>query len=585
MKIQKQTAVKIFRDAVISLFIYALPVLLLYFFFSGKGQQSWKNADAEAVLKNLSSWGLPVLMVVVGLVEFAYRLYDNKWNKNERVLDIVCFVIPKVVIRPLITFFVLKFLPVIFPGAKGIFSWVPFGWAFLIIAIADDLTQYWYHRLHHQVPWLWRFHRTHHSAPYMGMAMASRQNVLYTIFFSQIYLTAALTYLGLGYAALFVTGIKSLITLGAHSSIPWDKPFYKYKVLHPVAWVLERLISTPATHHAHHADTADDGVGNYKGNFGNMFFLWDVIFGTGIITRQYPQSYGIKHYKQEEWYAQFLWPIFKSKKAGSELAANGPMVGDELPVAAVSGNDEREEEGFIGKYAIAAIAGLFIFASTFAQTEKKKGIFILAVDSFAAKISRQTSPQIIDVRTPEEFALNHLNGAINIDLRGTGSREGLAKFSKEQPVFLYAIQHSRPDILAKELRENGYKEVYELQAGIASWIGAGYPYYTTVKSEWTPADYKKIITTNRIVLVDIGTRYCGLCTKVKELVDSLKKNNDPSYTIVELELYKNPQLVADLKEIEAVPTVILYKDGKPVWKRTGLSFTKGDIEAELAKAK
>ncbi len=54
----------------------------------------------------------------------------------------------------------------------------------------------------------------------MGMAMASRQNIIYTIFFSQIYLTTSFTYLGLGYSALFVTGIKSLITTGAHSSIP-----------------------------------------------------------------------------------------------------------------------------------------------------------------------------------------------------------------------------------------------------------------------------------------------------------------------------------------------------------------------------
>jgi sterol desaturase/sphingolipid hydroxylase (fatty acid hydroxylase superfamily) len=253
-------------------------------------------------------------------------LYENKWTKNERILDIVCFVVPKVLIRPAIVYFTLLVLPVILPGYKGIFSWVPFWWGFFIIAVADDLTQYWYHRLHHQVPWLWRFHRTHHSAPYMGMAMASRQNIIYTIFFSQIYLTAALTYLGLGYAALFVTGIKSLITTAAHASIKWDKPFYKYKLLHPAAWVLERLISTPATHHAHHADTTDDGVGHYKGNFGNMFFIWDVIFGTGIITRKYPASYGTKAYKKEEWYAQFLWPVFKSKKEGSELSANGPMV-------------------------------------------------------------------------------------------------------------------------------------------------------------------------------------------------------------------------------------------------------------------
>jgi len=59
-----------------------------------------------------------------------------------------------------------------------------------------------------------------------------------------------------------------------------------------------------------------------------MFFLWDIIFGTGLITRQYPQAYGIKHYKNEEWYAQFLWPILKSKKEGSELSNHGPVVGD-----------------------------------------------------------------------------------------------------------------------------------------------------------------------------------------------------------------------------------------------------------------
>lgn len=283
----------------------------------------------EQVFHNLTTWGLPVIALIVGVAEFFLGLYDKKWSRNERILDIVCFIVPKIIVRPAVVYFSLKLLPVLLPGYKNVFSWVPFWWAFFIIAIADDLTQYWYHRLHHQVPFLWRFHRTHHSAPYMGMAMASRQNIIYTIFFSQIYLTAALTYLGLGYAALFVGGTKSLITLAAHSSIPWDKPFYKYRVLHPAAWVLERLISTPATHHAHHADTADDGVGNYKGNFGNMFFLWDMIFGTGIITRKYPAAYGYKEYKQEEWYAQFLWPVFKSKKEGSELAKNGPVVGDE----------------------------------------------------------------------------------------------------------------------------------------------------------------------------------------------------------------------------------------------------------------
>lgn len=280
----------------------------------------------KKIFNNLDSFGFPFLLVVIGVLEFSFGLYKRKWPKNERWVDIACFAAPLLLLRPVFAYFALHFLPFALPGLKNIFSWVPFYWGCLIIAVADDLTQYWYHRMHHEVPWLWRFHRTHHSASYMGMTMASRQNAIYTIFFSQIYLTLALIYLGLGIPAIVVRAIKSTITTLAHSSIPWDKPFYKYKILHPLAWVLERTISTPATHHAHHAATTDDGVGYYKGNFGNMFFLWDIIFGTALISRQYPKAYGISHYEGDPWYAQLLWPIFKSNVEGSELAPNGPMV-------------------------------------------------------------------------------------------------------------------------------------------------------------------------------------------------------------------------------------------------------------------
>jgi len=319
---------KLTRDIIISFFIYTLPVLAIYLYFQlNNGHVSESHLSLPPILEfakpafeNLRTWGLTAFILVLGVVEFAAGFYDDEWTGHERKVDIICFLAPKLLIPPVVAFFSLTALPYLIPNLANTLSWVPFWGGIFLIAVADDLTQYWYHRLHHQVPFLWRFHRTHHSAPYMGMAMASRQNFIYTVFFSQTYLTATLTFLGLGLPALFVKVIKSFITLGAHSSIAWDKPFYKYKVLHPIAWVLERFISTPATHHAHHADTSGDGIGHFKGNFGNMFFLWDVIFGTALITRKFPQSYGTKSYKSEEWYAQFLWPIFKSKKEGSPLA-------------------------------------------------------------------------------------------------------------------------------------------------------------------------------------------------------------------------------------------------------------------------
>lgn len=121
----------------------------------------------EQIFINLNGWGLIALSLILGVSEFALGLYGKKWSKNEKLLDIACYTLPKLVIGPVVAYFGLKVLPIILPDAKDSLTWIPFAFGALIIAIYDDLTQYWYHRLHHQLPFLWRFHRTHHSAPYM----------------------------------------------------------------------------------------------------------------------------------------------------------------------------------------------------------------------------------------------------------------------------------------------------------------------------------------------------------------------------------------------------------------------------------
>lgn len=287
----------------------------------------------KLVFQHLNGWGLTAILLTIGVLEFSFGLYKN-WKTNEKLTDLTSILLGKVLLPVIISYFALTFLPSVIPHLHNTFAWVPLGWGLLLLALADDLTQYWYHRLHHEVPWLWKFHRTHHSAPYMGMAMAGRQNFIYTILFPQIYVTVTLTYLGLGLPALIVKGVKGIITTMAHSSIRWDKPLYDIKWLNPVAWVLERTISLPATHHAHHAAHDRDGIGHYSGNYGNMFFLWDVIFGTAKITRKYPEQYGLEDYHEEEWYAQVLYPIFKSRKQGSELAADPkPAASSPTPAA------------------------------------------------------------------------------------------------------------------------------------------------------------------------------------------------------------------------------------------------------------
>jgi sterol desaturase/sphingolipid hydroxylase (fatty acid hydroxylase superfamily) len=138
-----------------------------------------------------------------------------------------------------------------------------------------------------------------------------------------------LLYLGVGgiVYALYVA-FKLLIILGAHSAWRWDEPLYRIRALRPLMWVLERTISTPATHWAHHAITNEDGIGHYKGNFGNLLFIWDLIFGTAHITRQYPTKVGLiddQLFGQERWYHQMFYPLFQSKREHTALKFGGEI--------------------------------------------------------------------------------------------------------------------------------------------------------------------------------------------------------------------------------------------------------------------
>src|SRR5579875_3620126 len=167
------------KNAALSLVLYALPVSLMLLTFAVRGAKPWDHAATIAARAHSHGNAFLAFILVLGLIEFSLGLYGHKWNRNEKMLDLACFALPRLVFAPFFAWFSLTVLPIVLPSQHNIFSWVPFAWGVLIICVADDLTQYWYHRVHHEIPWLWRFHRTHHSASYMGMAMASRQNLIY----------------------------------------------------------------------------------------------------------------------------------------------------------------------------------------------------------------------------------------------------------------------------------------------------------------------------------------------------------------------------------------------------------------------
>lgn len=259
-------------------------------------------------------------LLVLGIIEAFGGLYlEDRRTKNDFTIELISLVTLPTMIQPAIFLVVIFFMEAFFPALEQVYAEGFFWWHFGAFLILDDMTQYWWHRLSHSNRVMWKLHRPHHVVEEMGVLVTYRNATLYYAMMPGIWFSAMLVFLGMGYAYLFYLPIKLVIILLAHSETRWDRFLYRYKILSPIAWVIERTISTPATHYAHHGLTAEDGVSHPNGNYGNLLFIWDVIFGTAKITRKYPCTFGAWNQLKEPWYVQLMFPFIKSKDPRSEL--------------------------------------------------------------------------------------------------------------------------------------------------------------------------------------------------------------------------------------------------------------------------
>ncbi|WP_207535254.1 thioredoxin domain-containing protein [Desertivirga arenae] len=223
------------------------------------------------------------------------------------------------------------------------------------------------------------------------------------------------------------------------------------------------------------------------------------------------------------------------------------------------------------------LSALLIIIGAKAQTAKNE--LPITLSEFAIK-SKSANAQIIDARTPEEFAQNHLKGAVNVNAAVAGYEEELKRLSKEKPTLVYSIANGRSVSLAKELRSKGFREVVVLPGGISNWIGAGYPIVNNTRKgvALNTEQFSTLTSSSDLVLVDFGSKYCGACKRLVPVLDSLEKQQGFAAKIVRLEAYDNTELLKRLK-VSQLPTLVLYKNGKEVWKKPGQSSTSQVLQA------
>ncbi|MBC7417124.1 MAG: thioredoxin [Pedobacter sp.] len=97
------------------------------------------------------------------------------------------------------------------------------------------------------------------------------------------------------------------------------------------------------------------------------------------------------------------------------------------------------------------------------------------------------------------------------------------------------------------------------------------------------ATFSDLVNQDKPVLIDFSAEWCGPCKMMKPILEQVKKDIGDKIAIIKIDIDKNNKTAADYN-VQSVPTLMLFKKGKVIWRHSGVAQPaqlKQIIEANL----
>ena len=229
------------------------------------------------------------------------------------------------------------------------------------------------------------------------------------------------------------------------------------------------------------------------------------------------------------------------------------------------------------KKIITLIISCSLFVSCKGQI--KSEIVTLDVKSYAEKLKQTEIPQLIDVRTPEEFASEKIDNASNINFLSPEFVSKCEQLDPTKPVFVYCKVGGRSAKAAEKLTKMGFKTIYNLEGGIMKW-NANKPEKTYKKIIGIcPQEYQEMIKTDPKIMVSFYAKWCEPCHIMQPYIIKMETEMQDKVKIIRLDADQNKTILEELK-IDGLPVILIYENGKETFRKIGF-MSEEELKKQL----
>lgn len=224
------------------------------------------------------------------LIETAFPLFRFSYKKWKHAGINVFFTLTTIIVNFALAFILLQTSRWTQDNHWGMLSFIDqiplIGYAIIGLLGLDLISAYFIHWLEHKVRFMWRFHLIHHTDIHVDTTTANRHHPGESVF-RFIFTTLAVLILGAPvWLIMLYQAMSVVLSQFNHANISLPEKLDKW---------LSLAIVTPNMHHVHHHYVLPQTDSNY----GNIFSIWDRIFGTFTYMEQADIRYGIDTHLEE----------------------------------------------------------------------------------------------------------------------------------------------------------------------------------------------------------------------------------------------------------------------------------------------